>query len=125
MAASAVPSKETHELHNKGEIVFISFDIETTGEQVEIIQVSAEAFRLDLVRNKNTQDKYKGQINSSRDAKSNIRCDPELFNEYVNPESDIEWCPQAMEKNHLYPQHPSIAGADGIATVWRKLIGWV
>ena len=57
MAGSAVPkgrSKETHELHNKGDVVFISFDIETAGEQVGIVQISAEVFRLNLVRNKNT-----------------------------------------------------------------------
>ena len=128
VAGSAVPegrSKETHELHNKGEAFFVSFDIETAGEQVGFIQISAEVFRLNLVRNKDTQGKYKGQVNSVRDTLTIICCDPELFNKYVNPESDIEWCPKAMDKNHLSRQHPLIGGADGIATVWRKLIGWV
>ena len=117
-------SKETHELHNKGEAVFISFDIETAGEQVGIIQISVEVFRINLVRNKNTQGKYKGQVKSARNTATNIRRNPELFNEYVNPESDIEWCPQAMSKNHLSLQHPSIVGADGIITVWQKFIRW-
>ena len=70
VAGSAVPegqSKETHELHNKGEAFFVSFDIETAGEQVGFIQISAEVFRLNLVRNKDTQGKYKGQVNSVRD----------------------------------------------------------
>jgi hypothetical protein len=85
VAGSAVPkgrcsAKETHELHNKGETVFISFDIETAGEQVGIVQISAEVFRLDLVQNKNTQGKYKGQINSARDTATSIRRDPELNN---------------------------------------------
>ena len=126
MAGNAVPkrqSKETHELHKRGEIVFVSFDIETAGEQVGIIQISAEVFRLDLVQNKNTQGKYKEQINSARDTAMNIHRDPELFNKCINPKSDIEWCPQAMEKNHLYPQHPSIADAYGIAAVWHKFVG--
>ena len=82
-------------------------------------------FRLNLARNKNTQGKYKGQINSARDTATNIRCDTELFNEYMNPESNLEWFPQAMQKNKLYPQHASIVGADGIKTVWRRFVGWV
>ena len=73
-------SKDTHELHNKGEAVFISFDIETAGEQVGIVQISAEVFRLDLVRNKNKQGKHKGEINSAADTATNIRRDPEVFN---------------------------------------------
>ena len=82
-------------------------------------------FRLNLVRNNNTQGKYKGQINNARDTATNIRRDPELFNEYVNPESDLEWCPQAMQKNKIYQQHASIVDADGIETVWRRFVGWV
>ena len=118
-------SKETHELHNKGEVVFISFDVETAGEQVGIVQISAEVFRLNLVRNKNTQGKYKGEINSARDTATNIRRDPEVFNKYVQPKSNIEWCREAMKVHKLYPQHPSIVSADDIETVWRQFVGWV
>ena len=30
-----------------------------------------------------------------------------------------------MEKNKLYPQHPSSVGADGMATVWCQFVKWV
>ena len=50
-------SKEAHELYNSGDFVFISFDVETGGEDVGVIQISAEIFRLDLVRNKKTTGK--------------------------------------------------------------------
>ena len=65
-------SKETHGLHNNGEAVFISFDIKTAGEHVGIVQISAEVFHLDLIRNRNTWGKYKEQINNARDTATNI-----------------------------------------------------
>ena len=128
MAGSEVPkgrSKETHELHNKGEAVFISFDIETAGEHVGIVQISAKVFRLDLVRNKNIQGKYKGQINSARDTATNIRRDPEYFNTFVKPESDLEWCSKAMRMHKTHPHHPSIVSADNITTGWCQFVSWV
>ena len=42
-------SKLVHDLLNRSDAVFISFDLETAGEDVGIVQVSAEVFRLDLV----------------------------------------------------------------------------
>ena len=77
MPGSKVPkerSKETHELlQNTGEVVFVSFDSsEAAVEQAVIVQISAEVvFRLDLVRNKSTRGKYKGEIHSATDTYGN------------------------------------------------------
>ena len=118
-------SKEAHELYNSGDFVFISFDVETGGEDVGVIQISAEIFRLDLVRNKKTTGKYKGQINEAGDTASNIRREPEVFDEYVKPTSDAEWNEKAMETHHLHPEHPSIVSASDVTIVWRQFVDWV
>ena len=85
-AGTAVPSgrsKHAHELFNNKDIVFISFDLETAGEEVGVIQISAEIFCLDLVRNKKTKGKHKGEINQEGDTATNVRRYPEVFNKYI------------------------------------------
>ena len=118
-------SKGTHHLHNRNEAVFISFDIETAGEQVGIVQISAEIFCLDLVRNKNLTGKNKGKVNHAADSAENIRCDPEVFDEYVRPESEHEWCRESMALHKLHPCHPSILQANNMCTVWNNFVSWV
>ena len=115
-------SKEAHELYNSGDFVFVSFNLETGGEDVGVVQISAEIFRLDLIRNKKTTGKYKGQINEAGDTASNIRRDPEVFDEYVKPDSEAEWSTKAMEKNHLHPDNPSVVNASNVTTVWQRFV---
>ena len=88
---------------NSGDFVFILFDLETGGEDVGVVQISADVFRLDLIRNKRTSGKYKGQIDAAGDTASNIRRDPEVFDEYVKPTSEAEWSEKAMEKHNFTP----------------------
>ena len=76
-------SKHAHKLFNNKDIVFISFDIETAGAEVGVIQIFAVIFRLDLVRNKKTKGKHKGEVNQEGDTATNVRRDPEVFNKYV------------------------------------------
>ena len=80
MTGSTVPkerSKKIHGLHNKGESVFISFDIEMASKQVGIDQISAELFQLNLVRNKNTHTASTKGKQTSRGILQRLRT-PEL-----------------------------------------------
>ena len=43
-------SKETHDLLNRNEAIFVSLDFETAGGEVGAVQLSAEISRLDLVQ---------------------------------------------------------------------------
>ena len=104
-------SKEAHELYNSGDFVFMSFDLETGGEDVGVVQISAEMFRLDLIWNKKTKSKYKGEVNEAGDTASNIRRDPEVFDKHVKPTSGAQLSKKAMKTHRLDPDHPSIVNA--------------
>ena len=118
-------SKELHALLSTNDVVFISLDLETAGEEVGIVQLSAEIFRLDINCHKNTKGKKKGEINVRADTATNIRREPETFDEYVKPDSVDGWCSRSTAVHHLTPTHPSIVSAQDISTVWRKFECWV
>ena len=118
-------SKEAHAIFNSGDFVFISLDVETAGEDVGVVQLSAEISRLELVRNIKTKGKYKGKVEVGGDTATNIQRDPEVFNEFVKPAGDHEWSAAAIAVHGLTPTHPSIVGASDIATVWENFVRWV
>ena len=89
------------------------------------MQVSAEVFRLELVRNIKTHGKYKGQVDAAGDTATNISRDPDVFNKYVKPDNDLEWDQKAMDTHKLTPNHPSILNASNIETVWNNFVRWV
>ena len=92
-------SKEAHAIFNSGDFVFISLDVETAGEEVGVVHLSAEISRLELVRNVKTKGKYKGKIDVGGDTATGIRRDPEVFNEYVKPAGDQPGCKEHICKN--------------------------
>ena len=118
-------SKEAHGIFVRNEAVFISLDVETAGEEVGVVQLSAEISRLGLVRHINKKGKQKGKENVGAGTATNIRRDPEVFNAYVKPSGDEEWCSRAISIHGLTPNHPSIVGASNIATVWEEFVTWV
>ena len=69
--------------------------------------------------------KHKGKDDVGGDTARNVRREPEVFNEYVKPEAEGEWCPHATAIHHLTPEHPSITSAGNIATVWAKFEDWI
>ena len=95
----------------RGEAVLLSLDIETAGEYVGVVQLSAEISRLDITEKEGS---------NTKDEAGNVRREGETFNQYVNPETDLEWDQPCMDVHGLHPQHPSIVAADNIATVWDE-----
>jgi hypothetical protein len=75
-----------HHIFNNQKAVFMSFDIETAGEIVGIVQISAEIIHLKM----NAQGRKK--VGSTRaDAIERVR---DMFNSYVNPEFHQEYWDQ-------------------------------
>jgi len=68
-----------HSLYTKNKLVFVSFDLEASGERCGIIQMSAQKFRIQ---------------NNEAEVKVNV------FNEYVNPGRDAVWNEQACAASH-------------------------
>ena len=48
-----------------------------------------------------------------------------MFNEFVNPENEMEWCKHAMNVHGLHRSHPSIMAADNMSVVWGKFEVWI
>ena len=95
--------------------MLVSFDMETAGEHVGVVQISAEILRVGLepTGNSFTKDR-KGTV--SRGV---------TFNEYVNPNSDLDWDPRCIRSHHLLPTDPKIKDADEIDVVWGRFATWI
>ena len=120
LGGGVIPSGRLTELHgllSTKDVVFISLDLETAGEEIGIVQLLAEIFRMDIVCHKNTKGKKKGEINVGADTATNIRREPETFDEYVKPNGDEGWFTRSMAIHHLSPTHPVIVSAQDIAAV--------
>ena len=81
-----MPAETRHEesryvivFYTKIKLVFISFDMDTSGERCGTIQMSAQIFRIQ---------------NNEAEVKVNV------FNEYVNPGRDAVWNEQACAASH-------------------------
>ena len=90
-------SKETHKLHTKGEIVFVSFNIETAGEQVGIVQISGEVFRLDL-GTRTHKASTKGKSTAREICATCMYC-----NEYPSRPRVIQRICQSWEQHQVVP----------------------
>ena len=97
------PSKSiAHHYMVYSRLVFVSFDIETGGEQCGIIQISAEIFRFE------------------KDGTPSIENDS--FDEYVRPPSDAYWNSNSCKRTHgLHADHPQIKDASSLSEVWKDL----
>lgn len=110
----SIPKERSRAHHSftAGKVKFLSLDMEHAGEYVGIIQLSAELFQMELVQ--------KGGSARS-DSAQNIVRNPTTFNEYVNPESEMEWEDNPTVLTHgLTAADPRIANADRISVVWAR-----
>ena len=85
-------------------VVYIHVDVETGGEEVGIIQLSAVA----------------------HDSSTNIKIGRD-FNEYIKPPPRItsdKWNHVAVETTGLHWNHPKIKSADLLDIVWPKWVKW-
>ena len=114
----AIPSGRSiaHTKYSNREAVLLSLDIETAGEYVGIVQLSAEICRLDLVPRAGS---------NSKDEAANVRREGETFNEYVKPETEYEWDKACTDVHGLHPNHPAIIAAAGITDVWVRFTQWL
>ena len=97
-----------HDHVEAGTAIFVSFDIETGGEECGILQISAECFTLE-------QDvcKYGGQRFS------------DTFDSYVKPSDSAVWSEHATKIHGLHRGHPSIINADPLESVWVEFIAYL
>ena len=86
------------------------------GEDVGVVQISAEICRVEL---KPTGKTY------TKDKKGTVSRGVHTFNEYVNPKSDMDWDPQSVRTHGLNPADPRIVGADEIDIVWERFVSWI
>ena len=107
-----------HHAFKNNKVVLISLDIETAGEAVGIVQLSAEIIRMELVPNRSSLTK---------DTANNIIRDSNFFNEYVNPgeEKSHYWTAISQATHGLHPTHPKILAAQKIGDVWSDFCYWV
>ena len=100
--------------NNDNTAIFLSFDIETAGEYVGIVQLSAELVRLKMTPG-NT---------AAKDVAADVRR-VDTFNEYVNPESDLEWDRHCCDVHGLHPGDQRILDADPMPSVWTRFLLWL
>ena len=89
-----------HDEVKNGQVVFISFDIETGGDDCGIVQLSSECFIL-----------------SSNGDEGGGRRLKQTFESYVQPHESAIWSKHATEIHGLHKKHPSIITADPLELV--------
>ena len=89
-----------HDEVKNGQVVFISFDIETGGDDCGIVQLSSECFIL-----------------SSNGDEGGGRRLKQTFNLYVKPHEYAIWSNHATEILDLHKRHPSIITVDPLQLV--------
>lgn len=99
-----------------GKAVILSLDIETGGEYCGILQLSSEILRMDIEQDCNS---------TTKDKATNIRRNPNTFNEYVNPGSGAIFSEQCTNIHHLTADHPSIRNASEMFVVWSQFLAWI
>ena len=106
---SSIPRNKSiaHNYMASGSLVYCSFDSETGGEDCEVLQISAEIFRIN-------------GMDGEREEEMNC------FNEYVRSHDNAIWNDRGCEASHgLHNNHPSIAAADKIESVWPRFHSYV
>ena len=108
-----------HHLLNDDNLVFLSLDLETGGENCGIIQLSAEIVRIKMQRG--GQGPGKDSISSVQQGDGVYNAETNTggttFNEYVNPGDDAEWN-EAACVHGLTSSSPCIQSAREIGQVW-------
>ena len=92
-----------HDEVKNGQVVFISFDIKTGGDDCGIVQLSSEYFIL-----------------SSNGDEGGGRRLKQTFDSYVKPHESAIWSKYATEIHGLHKNHPSIITADPLELVWER-----
>ena len=90
--------------------------METGGEYIGPVQLSAEAVEMDI----NATGKSK-----SKDAASNIRRNPDTFNKFIKPDNDMDWAEHAIAIHGIRPSDPRIQDAGRMRIVWEQFCNWV
>ena len=54
-----------------------------------------------------------------------VKRDDWTFNEFVNPDSDIDWDEKCVAVHGLHPEHAMIRNAEGIDVVWARFEKWL
>lgn len=107
-----------HQYYEGKRAVFISLDIETGGDAVGIIQLSAEICRAEILPSGSSV---------SKDTLGALERNGITFDAYVNPGDGMAeyWSPAAMNTHGIRPEHDRIKSAKGIAEVWADFVVWI
>ncbi len=92
-----------------GKVVFLSFDVETGGEQCGIVQISAQVFRFPAGDFTSSKSKTPPSITIPENA---------IFDEYVKPHPDAVWSSSSTQVHGLSPTSPEIQHEEEIEFVW-------
>ncbi len=85
-------------------MVYVSFDVEAGGEYCEIIQMSANIFRM---------------VNNVEDIESKLFCG------YVKPRDGTIWSSFSTDAHGLNANSPGIKNAKGIEIVWNEFVSYI
>ena len=106
-----------HPFFSAKKAVLLSLDIETAGDAVGIVQLSAEISRVHLQPTGSS---------STKDTATNITRDTNIFNAYINPgeEKADFWTEASRHVHGLHPSHPKILSANDMSAVWSDFCNW-
>ena len=97
-----------HDYVEEGKAVFISFDIETGGDDCGIVQISAECFVLDSTTSNGWGERL-----------------PNTFDSYVKPPPSAIWSDHATLVHGIHQGHPFIVDADSLGLFWGKFKSYI
>ncbi len=104
-------------VYNNKLAYFISFDIETGGEYVGVVQLSAQLciVKLTIDGSGTVKDKAKS-----------ITIAPEVFDSSVNPNKPPGlWDERAIAVHEIAPNQMRITEADDMRIVWHNFMEWI
>jgi hypothetical protein len=105
-----------HPLYNNKQAYFISFDIETRGEYVGTVHLSAQVIWMKMVAlgSSKTKDRAKFVV------------DDDISDSYVNPKvSPALWNDCLVAVHGICPHDEWITGANEIQLVWHRFLQWI
>jgi hypothetical protein len=101
-----------HSIYNNKIAYFISFDIETGGKYVGIVQLSAQLCIIKLIADGSSTCKEKAKF---------ITIAPNVFDSYVNPnKAPGLWDERAIAVHGIAPNQRRITEADDMRIVWHN-----
>jgi hypothetical protein len=106
-----------HSIYNNKLAYFISIDIETGGEYVGIVQLSAQLCIVKQTANGSSTVKDKAE---------SITIAPDVFDSYVNPNKPPGlWDKRAIAVHGIAPNQRRITEADDMKIVWHNFTEWI